>query len=130
MKSVQEHFPNAVVYQGNTAPPQRTYIKPEHPVRITWSFDLMVINVSRNQIVEQKAVVSDFAFSPWENYPVPQADMNSPKYWQPVGGNEVSDPYAQIDITTEIPACNVTLVSATTMMTDIDHRDLRGCDEQ
>jgi ribonuclease Z len=108
MKSVQEHFPNAVVYQGNTAPPRRTYSKPGNPVRITWSFDLMVINVSKNQIVEQQAVVSDFSFSPWENYPVLPADMNPPKYWTwgLMAGQEVSDPYAQIDITTEIPACN------------------------
>jgi ribonuclease Z len=105
MKSVQEHFPKAVVYQGNTAQ-NPTHSQPGKPVRITWSFDLMVINVSKDKIVEQQAVVSDFGWSPWENYPVPIADMNPPKYWKPVDGQEVSDPYAQIDITTQIPACN------------------------
>jgi len=106
MESVQEHFPNAVVYQGNNAPcPTKGH--PNKPVRITWSFDLMVINVSKTQIVEHQAVVSDFSFSPWENYPVLPADMNPPKYWTwgSAAGQKVSNPYAQIDLTTEIPAC-------------------------
>ena len=108
MKSVQKHFPKAVVYQGNQAP-HPTHSQPDNPVRITWSFDLMVINVSKNKIIERRAVVSDFGFSPWENYP---SDIfNPPKYWTwgpngPMAGSEVSNPYAQIDLTTEIPACN------------------------
>jgi ribonuclease Z len=108
MKSVQEHFPKAVVYQGNQAP-HPTHSQPDNPVRITWSLDLMVINVSKDKIVEQQAVVTDLAWPPWVNYPVPQANMNPPKYWQYGGakaGQEVSDPYAQIDTTTQIPACN------------------------
>jgi ribonuclease Z len=105
MESVQEHFPNAVVYQGNNNAPCPTKSHRNNPVRITWSFDNMVINVSKDQIVEQQAVVSDFSFSPWENYPVPPTNMNPPKYWHYVNGQEVSNPYAQIDLTTEIPAC-------------------------
>jgi len=100
MKSVQEHFPHAIVKQGNNTP--------NKDVRITWSFDLMVITVSKDNIVEHRAEVSDFGFSPWVNYPVPPANMNPPKYWRPgtTAGQQISDPYAQIDLTTEIPACD------------------------
>ncbi|MDA8308268.1 MAG: MBL fold metallo-hydrolase [Deltaproteobacteria bacterium] len=97
MKSVQEHFPKEVVYQGNHPP---RFAK--NPVRITWSFDLMVINVSKHKIVEQQGNVSDFGFSPWVNYAVPQKDMNIPKYHDKSGD---SDPYAQIDTTTQLPDC-------------------------
>jgi ribonuclease Z len=99
IKSVQEHFPTHFVRQGNNTP--------KKDVRITWSFDLMVITASKNKIVEHRAEVSDFGFSPWENYPVPTDDMNPPKYWKrgTTAGQKVSDPYAQIDTTTQIPSC-------------------------
>jgi ribonuclease Z len=98
MKSVQEHFPNELVYQGNNAPPPK-----RNPVRITWAFDLMVINVSKDKIVERQAKVSDFTFSPWENYPEGYSDsMNYPKY-DYADGSE--NPYAQIDTSTQLPDC-------------------------
>jgi hypothetical protein len=48
MTSVLEHCPDA--YRGND---------PQAGTRITWSFDCMVISVSPDQILEQKAVISD-----------------------------------------------------------------------
>jgi ribonuclease Z len=107
MKSVQEHFPDNVVYQGNNISK-----KAKNPVRITWSFDLMVINVSKDKIVEQRGIVSDFGFSPWVNYPVDyQKYMDPPKYWEwgvDSQGNPIkaSNPYAQIDTTTQLPECD------------------------
>ena len=98
MKSVREHFPKEVVYQGNQPPPLA-----KNPVRITWSFDLMVINVTQDKIVEQKAEVSDFGFTPWVNYPAGyKTSANPPKYDY---SNGSPNPYAQIDISTQLPDC-------------------------
>lgn len=95
MNSVQEHFPDTVVYQGNDAPPDA--------VRMTWSFDLMVITVSKHKILEQRGYVSNFGFAPLVN--LPSADAFPPKYHD-IHGN--GDPFAQIDTSTEIPACDCT----------------------
>lgn len=99
MKSVQDHFDSETVYQGNDAN--------ESDVRITWSFDLMVIKVSKDKIVEKRGKVSDFGFSPWVN--LPSGTPNPPKYWTHEydnNGNPIGDPYAQIDTSTQIPACD------------------------
>jgi len=98
MKSVREHFTKEVVYQGNQPPPGA-----KNPVRITWSFDLMVINVTQHKIVEQKAEVSDFGFTPVINYPAGYAkNANPPKY---DNSNGTPNPYAQIDTTRQLPDC-------------------------
>jgi ribonuclease Z len=97
MNSVQEHFPNRTVYQGNNAP--------NDAVRITWSFDLMVITVDKRQIVEQCGYVTDFGFSPWANLPTDQKAY-PPKYHD---ANMQGDPYAQIDTSTAIPPCDCTV---------------------
>jgi ribonuclease Z len=91
MKSVQEHCD---AYQGNGP-------LPEGAARITWSFDRMVITVSKDQILEQKGEVSDFSNPAKTN--LPEGDPNPPIYHNPDG---TGDPYAQIDRSTEIPACN------------------------
>ncbi len=93
MNSIQQHCP---VVQGNVTPPADT-------ARITWSFDLMVITVSKNQIVEQRGYVSDFGFSPWTNLPTTKA--YPPKYHDASGNG---DPFAQLDLSTEIPPCHCT----------------------
>jgi ribonuclease Z len=82
------------VYQGNGTPPNDA-------ARITWSFDLMVITVSKDTILEQRGKVSDYGFSPMVNLPTGTA--NPPKYHNPDG---TMNPYAQIDQTTEIPDCD------------------------
>ena len=86
LKSVKEHCPWVVVNpdKGN----------------ITWSFDLMMLRVFQNQILQQRAVVSDYGFSPV--YQSPPGEMNTPKYHD---SNGDSDPYAQIEQSMEIPAC-------------------------
>jgi ribonuclease Z len=94
LNSVQEHCP---VVQGNVIPPEGT-------ARMTWSFDLMVITVSRDEIVEQKGYVSDFGFTPWANLPTTTA--YPPKYHD---SSNNGDPFAQIDQSTEIPACDCTV---------------------
>ena len=93
MNSVQEYFPDTVVYQGNDAP--------QEAVRITWSFDLMVITASKDKIVEQRGYVSDFGFAPMVN--LPSGNAFPPKYHDIQGDG---DPFAQIDTSTEIPACD------------------------
>lgn len=101
MEIVQEHFPKSTVYQGNNVPSGAN-----DPVRITWSFDLMVISVTKDQIVEQKGVVSDFLYSPAINLPpttnLSPATPNTPKYHDADGNG---DPYAQIDTSTAIDPC-------------------------
>jgi ribonuclease Z len=67
---------------------------------LIWSFDLMVLRVFPDRIEQRRAVVSDFSFNP----PV-QLDGGTypPKYND---GNGNGDPFAQIDLTTQIPATN------------------------
>ncbi len=102
MKSVQKH---CKVYQGNDP-------RPRLGARITWSFDLLVITVTKNKIIERRGYVSDYGFSPTVN--LPPGTPNTPKYWtyakNPDGSinynKKVGDPYAQIDPSTEILDCD------------------------
>ena len=96
MESVQEHFPKEEIFQANIEPRS-----PHKFVRMTWSFDLMVINVSKHSSVEQRADVSSFGFSPWVNYP--STDMKTPKYHYADG---TPNPYAQIDTSSALPDCD------------------------
>lgn len=91
MKSVQDHFPSEVVYQGNV---------PTGDIRMTWSFDLMVITVSKDEILEQKGKVMNFGFGAWVN--LPEGEANPPKYHDGKGNG---DPYAQIDQSTALESC-------------------------
>ena len=65
---------------------------------IIWSFDLMVLKVSKSRIQQLRAVVPDFGFSPWVQ---PHANLNPPKYHDASGAG---DPFAQIDTTQQIQA--------------------------
>ena len=91
MKSVQEHFPNVRVYQGNDAL--------SSDVRITWSSDLMVIKVTKEKIVELRGEISDYEFCATLN--LPDETPNPAKYSK----NGTGDPEAQIDPTEQIPSC-------------------------
>ncbi len=67
---------------------------------IVWSFDLMVFRVFPDRIEQCRADVSRFSFTP----PVRLPDgLLTPKYHDGTGSG---DPYAQIDITTQIPPTN------------------------
>lgn len=66
---------------------------------VTWSADLMVINVSASEIRQRRGVVSDYTFSP-TGTPL-HTDSNVPKY-HTADGN--SDAFAQIDTSTAVPA--------------------------
>ncbi len=92
-KSVMEH---CNIVQGRDPEPD------EAAARITWSFDLMVITVSKDEILEQKGIVSDFEFSSTVQ-PVPGVRDIPAKYSDEDG---VGDPYAQIDESTAIPPCD------------------------
>jgi len=92
MKSVQAH---CNVIQG------RDPKLGEEAARITWSFDLMVITVSKDQIREQRGMVTDYGFSATPQ--LPPGTPNPAKYHNADGSG---NPYAQIDTSTEIPACN------------------------
>ena len=88
LNSVRAHVPNI------------TWSKDYDPVHknITWSFDLMVIRLfaGENRILQQVAKVSDFGFSPPVQIP---DDMLPPKYRD---ADNKGDPFAQIDLTTQI----------------------------
>ena len=91
MESVQSH---CNIFRGNGPLPQGA-------ARITWSFDLMVITVSKDQIIEQMGAVSEFSNPAKPN--LPPGDLNPPKYHNADG---TGNPYAQIDRSTEIPDCD------------------------
>ena len=67
---------------------------------IIWSFDLMVLRVFPDRIEQRRAVVSDFSFNPPVQIP---NGMAPPKYND---GHGNGDPYAQIDVSTQILATN------------------------
>lgn len=65
-----------------------------------FSFDLMVLRVFPDRIIQCRADASRFAFNPPARVP---EGMLTPKYHDSDGAG---DPYAQIDISAEIPAKN------------------------
>ena len=65
---------------------------------IVWSFDLMVLRVFPDRIVQCRADVSDYAFTPPVQMPV---GLIPPKYNDGAGHG---DPYYQIDTNAAIPA--------------------------
>jgi ribonuclease Z len=96
MNSVMQH---CNVYQRND--PQYLDPPPQDAARITWSFDLMVISVSKDQILEQQGVISDFATSATvQQFP----GTPLPAKYSDEDGN--GDPYAQIDESTAIQPCD------------------------
>ena len=67
---------------------------------IVWSFDLMVLRVFPDRIEQCRADVSKFAFLP---PPRVLSGLTAPKYHDAAGN---PDPYAQIDVSTEIKSTN------------------------
>ncbi len=92
MKSVKEH---CNVYQGMAHPKDG-----KNPARITWSSDLMVIKVTKEEIVELRGEISDYEFCATLN--LPEGEPNPAKYSNADG---TGNPYAQIDRSTEILSC-------------------------
>lgn len=101
LDSVREHVP---VYQGPG----------QDRGRITWSFDLMVISVLPDEIVERRGSVPEIGnvatFQPppgtrdASGNPLPAA-FATPKYhYDGATGGIAGNPYAQIDQSTELPA--------------------------
>ncbi len=88
-QSVQNYCPWVVWDQNN--PDENT---------IVWSFDLMVISVTKDNIEILQGDVNDFSSSSAVKM---LGEPNPPKYHTPEGN---MDPYAQIDLSTEIPAYN------------------------
>ena len=101
MRSLQQH---CRVFRGN-------YISHDpHEARVTWSFDRMVITVSKKMIFEQRAVVEEFGFTPTYQAPPGTAGnpdgFDTPKYhYEGQTGGSAGDPYAQIDTATAICPC-------------------------
>lgn len=108
MKSVRQHVD---VVQGNDSLSGGDALP-----RITWSFDLMVISVTPDRIIEKQGVVPDIGFVP--KYQPPPGTQNpdgtpipygfkAPKYGYLDGnGLPVGDPYAQIDTSTQYCPCD------------------------
>lgn len=82
--SVQAHFTNTLTLGKE----------------ITWSFDLMVLRVFPDHIEQLRADVSDYAFNP--PVQLPTNGFYAPKY----NTNGVGDPFAQIDLSTQIANTN------------------------
>ena len=91
MKSVRNHCD---VYQGKQPP-----LEGKNPARITWSSDLMVIKVTKEDIVELRGEINDYEFCATVN--LPDGKPVPAKY----SNKGIGDPYAQIDRETEIPSC-------------------------
>jgi len=89
LASVRAHCPDIV--QGIASG------VPNSAGNITWASDVTVINVSKDRILERKAVLLPFTFG---GSPRQYIDVNTPKYHTAAGG---MDPYAQIDTSTEVP---------------------------
>ena len=72
--------------------------------QITWSFDLMVLRVYKDRIVQHRAVVSDYSLG---TYGAMVPDQAPPKYYKyDDQHNVVPNPTGQIDPTDEIRATN------------------------
>jgi hypothetical protein len=112
MKSVKEH---CNVYQGKAKMKDG-----RNPARITWSSDLMVIKVTKEEIFELRGEINDYEFGATVN--LPEEQPNPPKYSNADG---TGNPYAQIDTTKQIPSW-ATVATATTGRMDIDGRDMPG----
>jgi ribonuclease Z len=68
--------------------------------QITWSFDLMVLRVYKDRILQHRAVVSDYSLG---TYGAEVPDQAPPKYWKwGEGGAKVANPMGQIDQTDAI----------------------------
>jgi len=71
---------------------------------VTWSVDLMVLSVTKDEIKQMRGVVTNFA---WPPMPRTSGELAPPKYWK-WGVDEngkpvrVPDPRAQIDVSTVI----------------------------
>jgi ribonuclease Z len=92
MNSVRQHCSDVYQDPGNN---------PQNGTRITWSFDLMVITVSKDRILEQQGVISDF--NTCATVQQVYGTRNPAKYRDENGNG---DPYAQIDETTAIQPCD------------------------
>jgi ribonuclease Z len=72
---------------------------------IVWSFDLMVLRVYPDRVEQYRADVSDFAWNPQPQLP---PGLRPPKYHtNDVSGAIVGDPFAQIDLSTQIAWTNL-----------------------
>ena len=69
--------------------------------KLVWSFDLMVLRVFPDRIVQCRAAVNEFTFSTKST--VNYTNLCAPKYHTASGD---WDPFAQIDMSTAIPATN------------------------
>jgi ribonuclease Z len=70
--------------------------------RIVWSYDLMVLRVYKDRILQHRAAVSDYSMVS-HSASVPAAYQTVPKYWKLDNGAKVSDPEAQLDLDDQIP---------------------------
>jgi ribonuclease Z len=70
--------------------------------RIVWSYDLMVLRVYENRILQHRAAVSDYSMVS-HSASVPAANQTAPKYWKLDNNAKVSDPEAQLDLHDQIP---------------------------
>jgi len=70
---------------------------------LVWSFDLMVLRVFPDKIVQCRSQVNEYTFSTIPTVTYPSGSLYAPKYHTSSGAE---DPFAQIDQSTAIPATN------------------------
>ncbi|MCG6940889.1 MAG: hypothetical protein LJE69_06535 [Thiohalocapsa sp.] len=103
MKSLKEHLPT--VYQGERPNP------PSNAPRVTFAFDLMVLDVSvddngKRRIVERRGDIDLFGYQATLIDP-PEDEQLTPKYHCPdASGANAGDPLLQINSTTTLWPCD------------------------
>ena len=70
--------------------------------QLSWSFDLMVLRVFKDRILQHRAAVNDYSLVT-HSQTIPAQDQAVPKYWKYEGARKVADPTAQLDLTAAIP---------------------------
>jgi ribonuclease Z len=103
--AVATHFPTADDTVASALSSVRSYCT-NNPVvfgqNMVWSFDLMVLRVYPDRIQQYRADVSDLAWSPMPQQPWGGSGGYYPPKYHDTNG--VGDPFAQIDLSTQIPA--------------------------
>jgi ribonuclease Z len=101
--AVATHFPVADDTVASALSSVQAYCT-NNPVvfgqNMVWAFDLMVLRVFPDRIQQFRADVSSFAWSPQPQ--LPSGGFYLPKY----NTNGTGNPFAQIDLSTQIPAVN------------------------
>ncbi len=89
--------------------------------KIAWSYDLMVLRVYKDRVVQCRAVVDDYSVQTHSNS-IPAADQAPPKYYLLQNGGKVANPMGQLDPDAGSSRRPMTTAASTTARTGTDER--------